>query len=133
MRFLPCNFAKKKIQKRFLHHILILQQKTQFYLKTWCVVKMLIQHLTRCKNVHSKTHEVWKCLLEDSLVMKTLVRKLFSFLDFFPRFTLFKEALNCRLWGFYRVIFKKEFSESSFATEFEFIKKHTSSWKLDAL
>ena len=58
-------------------------KRTQFYLKTWCVVNMLIQHLTRFKNFHSKTAELWKCWLEDSLVMKTLVQKLFSILVFF--------------------------------------------------
>ena len=83
---------------------------------------MLIHHLIRCKNFHSKTGELWKRWLEDSLVMKTLVQKLFPIPVFFLRLILFEEALNCHLWGFHRVFLQKKFSKASFATEFDFLK-----------
>ena len=121
MKFLRWNFAKKNFRKRVLQQIFFLE-KTQFYLKTWCVVKMLIQNLTRCKNFHSKTDDLWKRWLEDSLVMKTLVQKLFPNPVFFLKLILFKEALNCHLWGFYRVILQKKNSKASFAREVDFMK-----------
>ena len=71
------NFRKRVLQQFWFYKM------TQFYLKSWCVVYMLIQQLTRCKNFHSKTDELWKRWLEDSLVMKTLVQELFSILVFF--------------------------------------------------
>ena len=99
-------------------------KKTQFYLKTWWVVKLLIQHLTSCKKFHQQNDELWKRWLEDSLVLKVLVQKLFSILVFFLRFILFKEALNCHLWKFYGANLQKKNSKASFATEFDFMKTH---------
>ena len=97
------NFRKRVLQQFWFYKM------TQFYLKSWCVVNMLIQQLTRCKNFHSKTDELWKRWLEDSLVLKVLVQKLFSILVFFLRFILFKEALNCHLWKFYGANLQKKF------------------------
>ena len=118
---------------------------------------MLIQHPTRCKNFHSKTDELWKCSLGNSLVMKNLVQKLFAIPVFFSDpfcerkhetaifgvlkhlvqklfsipvsyliFILIKEALNCLLWSFCRVIsrvnffFRNEFCKRIFFLKTEF-------------
>ena len=83
---------------------------------------MLIQHLTRCENFHSKTDELWKRWLEDSLVMKTLVQKLFPIPVFFLRLILFEEALNCHLWGFHRVFLQKKIFKSEFCNRIWFFK-----------
>ena len=77
-----CVFLQKK-SKVSVATIFDFYKKTQFNLKTWCVVNMLIQHLTRCKHFHLKTGDLWKRFLEDSLVMKTLVQKLFPIPVFF--------------------------------------------------
>ena len=108
----PWNFYGVILQKKFFGsefcNRVWIYKKAHFFLKTWCVVKMLIQHLTRCKNFHQQNDELWKRWLEHSLVMKTLVQKLFSILVFFLTFILFEAALNCHLWGFYRVILQKK-------------------------
>ena len=65
-------FLKTSFATGFVFH------KKQFYLKTWCVVILLNQNLTRWKKLHSKTDDYWQFWLEDSLVMKKLVQKVFS-------------------------------------------------------
>ena len=130
LRFLPCNFAKKTFKSEFCNRI-------RFYKGT-----ILLGNLMCCKNVdstsdtlwkfYSKTDDLWKRWLEHSLVMKTLVQKLFSILVFFLTFILFKEALNCHLWGFYCVILQKKF-QKRVLQERLILWKHNSTWKLDAL
>ena len=76
LKILPCIFANFFFSKAsFATEFGAI--KTQFDLKTWCVVKMLIQHLRHFKKDHSKTDELWKCWLEDSLALKHLVQKNF--------------------------------------------------------
>ena len=59
LKFLPCNFAKIFFSKAsFATEFAFI--KTQFYSVTWCLAKMLIQHLILCKTFHSKTDELWK-------------------------------------------------------------------------
>ena len=118
------KFCKKNFESEFCSKFWF-YKKTQFNLKTWCVVKMLIQHLTSCKNFHQQNDELWKRWLEDSLVMKTLVQKLFSILVFFLRFILFEEALNCHLWNFYCLVLQKKFRKWVLQQILIFIKKNT--------
>ena len=129
MKFLRWNFAKKKFRKRVLQQFFL--KKTKFYLKTWCVVKMLIQHLTSCiifiNKMTSCENVVGRLTRNENFGSKTVF-----FLVFFLRLILFKEAFNCHLWIFYGVILQKK-SRASFATNFDFIKKHNSTWKFDAL
>ena len=59
LKFLPCNYAKKFFSKAsFSTEFDFI--KTQFYSVTWCLAKMLIQHLILCITFHSKTYELWK-------------------------------------------------------------------------
>ena len=92
-------------------------------MKSWCVVKMLIQHRTSCKNFHQQNDELWKRWLEDSFVMKTLVQKLFTIPIFFLRLILFKEALDCPICSFYAVILQKKFFGSEFCNRVWIYKK----------
>ena len=122
---------KKKLRASFATNFDFIK-KSHFYLKIWCGVKMLIQHLTTCENIHQQNDELWKRWLEDSFVMKTLVQKLFSFQVFFLRLILFREALNCHRWIFYGVLLQKKIFGSEFCNRIWIYEKHTSSWKLDA-
>ena len=71
-------------------------------METWCFESIWIQHLTRCKNSHSEIDELWKCWLDDALVMKNLVQKLFA-IPFLPlRFILWTKTQNCQFWRFFR-------------------------------
>ena len=70
-------FLKTSFATGFVFH------KKQFYLKTWCVVILLNQNLTRWKNLLSKTDDYWKCWLEHSLVKKNWSKNCFLFHYFF--------------------------------------------------
>ena len=52
LKFVRCCFAIKNSKASFATEFDFI--KAQFYLKSWCVVKMLTQHLTRCKKFPSK-------------------------------------------------------------------------------
>ena len=75
---------------------------------------LLNQNLTRWKNLLSKTEDFRKCWLEDSLVMKSLVQKLFDIPVFFSDSFYWKKTQNCQFWRFFRfkklqkVVFRKQ-------------------------
>ena len=51
--------------------------------KTWYVLKIIFPSVTRCKFFHSKTVELWKSWLTDTIVSKLLIQKLFAIPVFF--------------------------------------------------
>ena len=102
--------------------------KTQFYLKTLCVVKMLIQHLTRCKNSF-KNWWVVKKLIDRHTRINFFDSKTVCHSSSFVVFFLFKEAVNCHPWNLCGVfLHKKIYSKACLATGFDFLKKHISTW-----
>ena len=132
MKVLRCNFAKKNSKTIFESDFDFIKKHNstwkidafkyvdstsdtlkKFSLKNWRVVKTLVGRLTRNENFGSKTVSYS------------------SF--FFLRLILFKEALNCHLWKFYCVILQKKIRKWVLQQILIFIKKHNSTWKLDAL
>ena len=71
-----------------------------FYLKTWCVVKMLIHNLTHFKKVNSKTDESWKKLVDWHTRIKVFAFKICFFSCLFSQIHSHEKAQNCQIWRF---------------------------------
>ena len=117
--------------------------ENEFRKRIWFLKTILLEIVMRCnivesepdtlKNSTSKNWQFSKMLIGRRTRHEKFGSTLFLRPVYFLRFIFFEEALNCHLWKFYRVFLPICFSKASFATEFDFIKKHISTWKLDAL
>ena len=77
-------------------------EETQFYLKTWIILKLLNGNLTRKNVFFSKTDELWKSWWGRTLISNFLLKNCFL-LQLFSEIHSLKKAHNCRIWRFYVV------------------------------
>ena len=99
------TFLRCKMMKYFWKVVLLqrLILKNQFNLKTWCVVEMLFQNLTRCKNLNSETDKLKKNSWKFHSQLKFLFKAVFYCSFLYQIHTCEKNTKlpNLKFWSFY--------------------------------